>query len=187
MGIFNDFGPEWSTSDEANVNFIKLKYAERERLGDEWVEKRKLAEKNKTREDGKPNPHYARMAMEAELARMAFDMAYMVETNCRMAEQIIMLQVLFERVGLIEGNMAYLKQSTDYVKNQYKDSVRKHYEDRKEWSTQNNMRNAGLDPDSKADRLRWAQRIDEITAAHFNHEPKELKNDKGTGTTGEKS
>lgn len=166
----------WTMQDEANLELIKGKYGDRKQLAEDWIEKRKIAEKNRTREDGSPNPQYPRMAMEAEIARFAYDIAYMVDGQRVLAEQICVMSSLFERVGLLEGAYAHLRQSTDYVKNQYKDSMRKHHEERKEYHTRTAMQRAGLDPDSKDDRLTWAQKLDEIAAGIFNTKSKEQDN-----------
>lgn len=159
----------WTPGDQANLNFLQMKYKNRESLGDEWVRKRKIADNNKTRDDGTANPHHARLEMESTIARLEFDMAYMMEMNRMLFEQFEIMSSLYQRVGLLEGAYGHLQQSTNYVKNQYKDSMQKHFEDRKEWSTQNQMRVVGLNPDSSEDRLKWAKRIDEMTAK-FNTE-----------------
>jgi len=156
----------WSAHDQAQLNFLQRKYGDREKLGDAWVEKRKHAAMNE-KIDGKPNPHYPRLAMEAELARMAYDMAYVLEQNSMMQEQINILTELYHRVGLLEGAYAHLSQSTDYVKNQYKDSMRKHHEERREYQTRTAMHRAGLSPDSEEDRLKWAHQLEAITANFF--------------------
>lgn len=129
--LANDEGV-WSMEDQANAEFLALKYQNRKQLGDDWTEKRKLAEMSKTKEDGKPNPLYPRLAMEAEMARMAFDMAYVIQINENLKQQVEILSSLYERVGLLEGAYSYLRQSTDYVKQQHKDMMLKNIEERRQ-------------------------------------------------------
>lgn len=157
----------WSMQDEAQAQFLPMKYKERDALGADWQAKRKLADKNRLREDGTPNPHHPRLVMEAEMANMRYDMAYVIEQNRRLQEQANILMSLFDRVGMLEGCYGYLRQAFDCVKSQYKDSIRKHFSDRKEWSTYMAMQRAGLNPESKEDRLRWAQKLDALTTKFF--------------------
>lgn len=167
----------WNTSDTAELHFMQLKYRNRKELCEAWIEKRKIASMNKEINDGKPSPHYPRMAMEADIARMAYEMSFVLEQNSMMQEQINILIDMYPRVGLLEGAFAHLSQSTEYVKNQYKDSMRKHYEERKEYQTRTAMHSAGLNPESKEDRLKWAARLDEITAKFFQTtQPEEQNN-----------
>jgi hypothetical protein len=157
----------WSGQDSAELRFLQMKYRDRAALCEEWIEKRKIAAMNKESEDGKASKHYPRMAMEADIARMAYEMAYILEQNSMMQEQINILTELYQRVALLEGAYTHLSQSTEYVKNQYKDSMRKHYEDRKEYQTCMAMQKAGLDSDSKEDRLKWAAQLDKLVTNIF--------------------
>lgn len=162
-----DASEVWTMSDQANSDLVNMKYSDRDKLGQEWVDKHKAAEASKTREDGKPNPHYPRMAMEATLARMAFDMAYVVSENLRLRREMDILAELYSRVGIIEDAYAHLRSSTEQTKAQYRDSLRKSLEERRESSTVAGMLRAGMNPDNTEDRLRWARKLDEVTAAAF--------------------
>lgn len=110
---------DWSSSDEANYNFLKEKYKNRERLGEEWITARKLASKSEFKEDGSRNPHYARLAMEAEMARLTFDNAYLVARTEMMQEQVDLVASLFQRVGILEGAYQSLALATSTVKGDY--------------------------------------------------------------------
>lgn len=173
-----EYDTGWNSSDQSELFFLHQKYTNNrpaEGEDEEFFKLRKLAEKNKTRADGTPNPHYPRMSMEADIARMQYEMGLMVRVNAVLWNQLIMMEGLYQRVGLLEGAYGHLQQSTNYVKNQYRDSMKKHFEERKEWSTQNKMRAAGLNPDSQEDRLKWAKRMDELTAKYFNSETEGAK------------
>lgn len=157
----------WSAADQANADFLDMKYADREKLGEEWIQKHKAAEAAKTREDGKANPHYPRLAMEATLARMAFDMSYVITQNLRIRREMDILTELYQRVGILEGAYSYLRSSTDHIKKQYRESMLKSLDERREFSTVLGMQNAGLNPDSKEDRLKWAYKLDQLATAAF--------------------
>jgi hypothetical protein len=169
-----DDGDIWGAmSDESEREFLRMKYSDvkaRHALCEDWLAKRKHADKSKMTAEGKPNPHYPRLNLEADTARMNYEVAHMVEMNTQLFNQIDMLTSMLPRLDRIEGAYTHLRQQLDYVTTAYKDSVGKHFEDRKEWRTQMAMRRAGLDPERAEDQLLWARRMDELNARIFNTE-----------------
>lgn len=98
----------WSMRDEGQYQFMARKYADRQKLSKEYEEKRKLADKSETI-DGKPNPQHPRIRLEADMAQMRYEMAYILEKNSMLSEQIGILVQLFERVSLLEGAYHHTK------------------------------------------------------------------------------
>lgn len=108
-------GALWSLRDEAHCRFIDFKYADRQKLAEDWHEKRKLADKSQTIA-GKPNPQYPRLIVEAEIAQTRFDMAYLVAKNQQLEQQIMMLNDLHQRVSILEGAYTYLRMLAETAK-----------------------------------------------------------------------
>lgn len=98
----------WSMRDEGQYQFMAKKYAERKKLADEFDVKRKLADKSETI-DGKPNPQYPRIRLEADMAQMRYEMAYIVEKNAMLSEQVQIMGNLFQRVDILEGAYGHMK------------------------------------------------------------------------------
>jgi len=92
-----------SEDDFISMRMMQSRYGDRARLGDEWLEKRKLADKNKLLPDGKPNPLHIRFVLEADMARMAYDMSFMLEQNNIMQTQIGIMSEMYQRVAILEG------------------------------------------------------------------------------------
>jgi hypothetical protein len=160
--------------DESEREFLRTKYADvkaRHALCEDWVAKRKHADSSKFLEDGKPNPIYPRLNIEADTARMNYEMAHVIEMNTQLLQQIEMLTSILPRLDMVEGAYSHLRQRLDHVTTTYQESVSNHFKDRKEWRTEMAMRRAGLDPDKSEDKLLWARKMDELNARMFN--PKE--------------
>lgn len=170
LGQYDD---RWTIQDQTELDFLRHKYGSIPQITadtePEWMGLRKLAEKNRLREDGTPNPHYLRMKMEADMSRLQYEFAVMMRVNSILFEQVQILNTLYERVGLLEGAYSHLRTGLDNARDVYRTSIKKHYEDRREWHTQDAMRRAGLDPDKKEDRLRWANHLDDLAAKAFGH------------------
>lgn len=96
--------PSWSFQDESNYNFIKLKYADRNALGDEAIAKRKALA-----DIAAENPFYHRAAVSAELAQMRYEMAYIVAENNKLREMIGTISWLHEQLSLTQGAYAHTK------------------------------------------------------------------------------
>lgn len=170
-----EYDDAWTYEDQADLFFLLQKYTHArppEGEDHEWMKLRKIAEKNKLREDGSPNPHYARLALEAVVSRQEYEIGLMMRSIGVLFNLLPMQETLFNRMAMVEGAYSYLRMTTDNVKGKYQESMRQHTVDRREFRTVEGMRKAGLDPDSNADRLRWAEKLDELTAQAFGEKPK---------------
>lgn len=98
--------------DEINGTMLEHRYGDRGKLGEVWLEKRKFADKNEKKEDGKANPHHPRFVMEEKIARLEFDMAFLVESNRILIQQQEMLTGMFQRMAVLEGAYSHLLMST---------------------------------------------------------------------------
>lgn len=110
---------------DPNWDMIRRRYADTNALGEDWAAKRNAAAKMKTGKDGAPNPLYPRYALEAEVARLTFDMAYLVESNRLLKEQNDIFSELFQRVGILEGAYGHLMASVQTVKLEYYNKLKK--------------------------------------------------------------
>lgn len=85
-------------------------YGDTEALGDKWVEAKKEAAKHKG------TPQQTRYDMAAELARLAFDMATIIqreEANSEMLTRYMnMLADLMQRMTILEGAYAHFALSS---------------------------------------------------------------------------
>jgi hypothetical protein len=174
LGRYDD---RWTMQDQCELDHLRIKYANIPAVDadsePDWMMLRKAANKNEFLDDGKTkNPHYPRMKIEADMARLQYELAIMVRVNAIAFEQLQLQGMVFERMGILEGAYNYLRSKFDGVFNIYQDSMKKHMDDRREWHTQNAMRRAGLDPDSKEDRMKWARQLDDITAKAFSPQKK---------------
>lgn len=106
----------WSLQDEGAARFIAVKYADRRKLYDEWQAKRKVADKSET-VNGQPNPQYPRLRMEADIAQMRFEMAYLIAKNHDIEQQIDILGSLHGRVSVLEGAYTFLTMGLQTAKN----------------------------------------------------------------------
>lgn len=178
----------WGIQDEAEREFLRTKYADakaRHALAEDWVAKRKHADKSKV-VDGKPNPHFPRLNLEADIARVFYEMAHVVEMNNQLFKHIELLSSVSPRVDLLEGAYTHLRERLAYVTNSYKDSVDNHFKDRKEWRTHMSMRRAGLDPDKAEDQLLWARKMDELNERLFN-QTRDIYDVQGSRNSGQAS
>lgn len=112
----------WTLQDEGASNFIDLKYSDRRKLHYDYHLKRKLADKSETI-DGKSNPHYPRLRLEADMAQMRFEMSYLVAKNKQLETQISILANMFERMGVLEGAYSALTMGLENVKRLYQDVI----------------------------------------------------------------
>lgn len=98
----------WSIRDEGQYQFMATKYGDRKRLSEEYEAKRKVADKSETIE-GKPNPQYPRIRLEADMAQMRYEMAYILDKNKQLSEQVEALTWLYQRVDILEGAYGHMK------------------------------------------------------------------------------
>ncbi len=98
----------WELRDERHYQFIARKYHDRRKLAAEADEKRKLADKSETI-NGKPNPQHPRLCVEAEMAQMRYDMAYMVDKNTQLEQYIETIEFVHQRLGILEGAYGHIK------------------------------------------------------------------------------
>lgn len=158
---------DWTSQDESNFDFLKRKYQDREAMGEEWITKHKDAERNKIKEDGKPNPQYPRMAMEANIARMQFEYATIIARLDIMEHQQEIMAGLFQRVGILEGAYQSLAVATQTVKVDYSNRLGT-------WLAKNKPRVESPPPRPRA--------VGEIVAEDFETKPKEQENGSTTRT-----
>lgn len=123
--------PWASHFDETNGTMLEHRYGNREQLGETWIEKRKLSDKNEKREDGKPNPHHPRFVVEEKIARLEFDMAFLVESNRILVEQQEMLTAIFQRMAVLEGAYSHIMTAIQVSNLDYTAKLRQHVQDAK--------------------------------------------------------
>ncbi len=92
--------PNWST--------ILKQYENVTELGSAWVEKRRNAEKNRKLPSGEFNPMYPRYALEEEVARLTYHMAYLLEKNRILTVQCEMMGEMYQRMAILEGAYGHL-------------------------------------------------------------------------------
>ena len=90
----------------------------------EFQEKRKVADKSET-VNGKPNPQYPRLRLEAEVAQMRYEMAYMVAKNKSLESRFELLYGLYERVSLLEGAYNFLTVGFENAKRMFQEALSK--------------------------------------------------------------
>jgi hypothetical protein len=113
---------QWSIQDEAQFEFIAIKYGDRKKLYDEYHEKRKLADKSETI-NGKPNLHHPRMLLEADVAQMRWEMAYLLSKNKELEERTQILSGLYERVSILEGAYNFLTMGFENAKKKFSEAL----------------------------------------------------------------
>ena len=133
----------FSFQEEAQDRWVQFKYGpeNRKKLEDDWREKSKLAENSKLLKDGKPNPHYPRLQLEADMAQTRFDMAFIVAKNVEMQRKLEMFEQLFERISILEGAYSHVKLIATNAKIDY-DLVRNGLKKIEEL-TKSNLKNGG--------------------------------------------
>ena len=82
---------------------MNARYGDREKLGDVWLAKRKQVAESQTLPNGAPNPQLPRLVIEEDIARFAYDMAYILSALTIMQQQVNMLHDLATRVPILEG------------------------------------------------------------------------------------
>lgn len=82
---------------------MNARYGDREKLGEAWLQKRKAVADGQTLPNGAPNPHLPRLVIEEDVARLAYDMAYLLSAFTIMQQQVNMLHDLATRVPILEG------------------------------------------------------------------------------------
>lgn len=109
----------WTMEDQANAEFLRFRYQNREALGKEWHDKRKFADEHRKLESGKDNPMHPRYAMEEQIARLQYDMAYVLEENRILREKMQLFSSLFDEVAILRGAYMSVKATSDHVKDQW--------------------------------------------------------------------
>ena len=105
----------WALRDEGQYEFMRQKYHDRRALEQAYDEKRKLADKSETI-NGKPNPQHPRLVIEAEMAQQRYEMAYIIDRNTMLQEQLEALSWLANRVSILEGAYGHLNMMTEQNK-----------------------------------------------------------------------
>lgn len=105
---------KWSFGEEANYNFIKERYKNRQKIGEEALSKKKAFEKMKA-----DDPLYTRAAVSAEMAQMRWDMAYMVAMNERMREYVESLDFVHQQISILSGAYQHTKLLADDARINY--------------------------------------------------------------------
>lgn len=108
--------PNWTT--------IHKQYEDVTALGAAWVERHKKAEKNRKLPSGEFNPMYPRFALEEEVARLTYHMAYLLEKNRILTEQVEMLTPAFQRLAILEGAYGHLMTMVQSQKIEYFNKLR---------------------------------------------------------------
>lgn len=98
----------WSLQDEGQYQFLQRKYHDRRTLSKEATAARKLADKSET-VNGQPNAHHPRLVLVADMAQVRCDMAYVMDKNRQLEEQITALSWLHQRVDILEGAYGHIK------------------------------------------------------------------------------
>lgn len=98
----------WTMRDEEQYQFLEKKYGDRRSLYEGAVHARKQADRSETI-DGQPNPHHRRLVLEAEMAQMRYEMAYVIDKNKFLSQFIETIEFLHQRVGLVEGAYHHVK------------------------------------------------------------------------------
>ena len=94
----------WTYHDDVEYNHLKLRYHDRKKLSEEALNK-KRAFKDVTPD----NPFYHRIAIAAEMAAMRVDMAYILDRNNKLEEQLSTVAHLHQRMDILEGCYSYIK------------------------------------------------------------------------------
>ena len=108
----------WELHDERQYKFMEQKYHDRHKLFNEAEAARKLADKSQTI-DGKPNPQYPRLCMEAEMANMRYEMAYIIDKNTQLSAIIETIAFMHQRVDILEGAYGHMKLMAETCKIDY--------------------------------------------------------------------
>lgn len=98
----------WDFRDEEAYGFLEKKYHNRRLLWEASEHARRQADDAELI-GGAPNPQYRRLVLEAEVAKLRYEMAYMVDKNKQLATLIEPLEFLFQRVGILEGAYGHVK------------------------------------------------------------------------------
>jgi len=94
----------WSFTDQANYDFMKLRYQSRTALLDEAIKKRKvLADSNPS------DPYYHRYAVSAEVADMRSDLAHFMKKIEIMEANVETLDWIHQQVDILQGCYAHQK------------------------------------------------------------------------------
>lgn len=109
----------WLAENDPNWLTINRMYGNPDALGEEWLEKRKIAEKNRTLQSGELNPMYPRFRLEEEVARLTYHMAYLLEKNRILQEQVGMMTPMFQRMAILEGAYGHLMTMVQSQKLEY--------------------------------------------------------------------
>lgn len=114
----------WSMQDEGREELIALKYRDRKKLDEEAQKLWRAADSSQT-VNGKSNPHYPRMKLEADVAEMRFEMSCVLAKNKDLQEQINILSGLYQRVSILEGAYNFLTMGYKQAEKMFKDALLK--------------------------------------------------------------
>jgi len=82
---------------------LDRRYGDPTSLGNEWVRLRKKAD-----EAQKGTPEHSRAVIVADQARLAYDMAYMLQRHKILQQQVEMLSEIHYRLAILEGAYSHL-------------------------------------------------------------------------------
>lgn len=109
----------WEIRDESYYSFLKHKYKDRAKLSQEAEDKRKAADAMVG------SPHHLRMTVEADMASMRLDMAYIVDRNNQLEQYLETVEFLHQKVGILEGAYSHIKMLAEVCRNDYVDFAKK--------------------------------------------------------------
>lgn len=105
----------WGHQDTVEYSYIRLRYQDRKALLEEMAHKKKVFDATKP-----ADPHYQRIAMSSEMARLRADMAYIVGENDNMRELIDTMRDLHDQMGILRGAYSHVKLLADRSQIDYK-------------------------------------------------------------------
>lgn len=108
----------WDFRDEEQYAFIEKKYGNRRALWEAAQQARREAD-GKELKDGQPNPQHRRLVLEAEMATMRFEMAYVIDKNKQLQQIIEPLEFVFQRLTILEGAYGHVKLLAETAKTDY--------------------------------------------------------------------
>ena len=103
----------WTIRDEGYYSFLKIKYQDRAKLSQEAQEKRKACDSMGD------SPHRHRMSVEADMATMRLDMAYILDRNNQLEQYLETIEFLHQKVGILEGAYSHVKLIAENCRNNY--------------------------------------------------------------------
>lgn len=114
--------PERTTMQDVRMDNT---YGDIETLGADWKAKQKATEGAEFLPDGARNPHHPRLLIETDIARMMYDISYLLHQNRNLSNQVAMLSDMHQRMGILEGAYGHLMAMAQSVKLEYYNKLKK--------------------------------------------------------------